>query len=75
MLVVIDASEASMRVLPAELLESGGSEVPEREEQIEADSRSAQQRWIAAADTQPDAIHHRGMKGMLRVKSSSATRP
>jgi len=42
--------------VPAELLESGGSEVPEREEQIEADLRSAQQEWIAAADTTPDAI-------------------
>jgi nucleotide-binding universal stress UspA family protein len=79
-LVVVDASEASTRVLnyiarilphrsrvavhlayiaprvPAEFLESGGSEVAEREEQIEAGLRSAQQEWIAAADTQPDAI-------------------
>lgn len=79
-LVVVDASEASTRVLryiarilphrsrvavhlayiapriPAELLESGGSEVPEREEQTEAELRSAQQGWIAAVDTRLDAI-------------------
>ena len=30
--------------------------MPEREEQIEADLRSAQQGWIAVADTKPDAI-------------------
>jgi len=36
--------------LPPELLESGGSELPEREEQIEADLRSEQRRWTAAID-------------------------
>jgi len=80
LLVVVDASEASTRVLryvgtilrqhdrvsvhlayiasrvPARLLESGGSELPEREEQIEADLRSAQRRWMAVADRTPDRI-------------------
>jgi nucleotide-binding universal stress UspA family protein len=42
--------------VPAELLESGGSEVPEREEQIEAELRAAQHGWIAAADAKPDVI-------------------
>jgi nucleotide-binding universal stress UspA family protein len=36
--------------LPPELLESGGSELPEREEQIEADLRSEQRRWTATTD-------------------------
>ena len=36
--------------LPAELLESGGSELPEREEQIEANLRSEQRRWTAVID-------------------------
>ena len=42
--------------VPAALLESGGSELPEREEQLEADLRSEQRRWIAAVDTTPDRI-------------------
>jgi nucleotide-binding universal stress UspA family protein len=74
MLVVIDASEASKRVLqyigrvlagrkaveihlayiapglPPALLETGGAEQPEREEQIEARMRSGQRRWVAATD-------------------------
>jgi len=80
LLVVVDATEASTRVLryigtilkqhnrvdvhlayiasrvPAELLESGGSELPEREEQLEADLRSAQRRWIAVADAKPARV-------------------
>jgi nucleotide-binding universal stress UspA family protein len=36
--------------LPPELLETGGSELPEREEQIEADLRSEQRRWSATTD-------------------------
>ena len=78
LLVVVDASEASKRVLqyvgrilracdrgnvhlayiashvPPELLESGGAEAPEREEQVEADLRSAQSQWMDVNDTQPE---------------------
>jgi len=36
--------------LPPALLESGGAELPEREQQIEADLRAEQQEWIKAAD-------------------------
>lgn len=42
--------------LPAELLESGGSEIPQREEQIEAELRSAQRRWMSIADAKPEPI-------------------
>lgn len=42
--------------LPAELLETGGSELPEREQQLEADLRSAQRRWIVIAARKPDRI-------------------
>jgi nucleotide-binding universal stress UspA family protein len=42
--------------LPAGLLESGGSELPEREEQVEAELRAAQRRWITAADRKPDRM-------------------
>lgn len=95
LLVVVDASEGSARVLryiarilphrsrvavnlayiapriPAELLESGGSEVPEREEQIEVELRSAQQGWIAAADTRPDAILHAARTALKRAGVSA----
>jgi nucleotide-binding universal stress UspA family protein len=97
LLVVVDGSEASKRVLrylasflarrdriavhlayiasrlPAELLESGGSEVPQREEQIEAELRSAQHRWMAIADTKPDPIL-RAARGMLRRAGVPASR-
>jgi nucleotide-binding universal stress UspA family protein len=36
--------------LPPELLESGGSELSEREEQIESDLRAEQRRWTAVTD-------------------------
>jgi nucleotide-binding universal stress UspA family protein len=73
-LVVVDATDASLRALqyvgrvlagrkavdchlayiasrlPPELLESGGSELPEREERIEANLRWEQRRWTAAID-------------------------
>ncbi len=42
--------------LPPELLESGGSELPEREEQIESDLRLAQRRWTALTDRKADRI-------------------
>lgn len=80
LLVVVDASDESKRVLqylgrilarpdrvefllaciaprlPAELLESGGSETSEREEEVESALRSAQSRWIAVSDRQPERI-------------------
>jgi nucleotide-binding universal stress UspA family protein len=58
--------------LPAELLETGGSEVPEREKQIETDLRLAQRRWIAA-DTLPDRILH-GARVTLKRAGVAATR-
>ena len=97
LLVVVDDSEASKRVLryvasvlarrdriavhltyiasrlPAELLESGGSEVPQREEQIEAELRSAQCRWMAVADTKPAPIL-RAARGMLQRAGIAASR-
>lgn len=80
LLVVVDASEASRRVLryvgrilanraaidchlayiashlPPELLESGGSELPEREEQIESDMREEQRRWTVMIDKKAEQI-------------------
>ncbi|MEP7247172.1 MAG: universal stress protein [Gammaproteobacteria bacterium] len=89
LLIVVDASEASKRVLqylgrtlarrnrvefhlaciasrvPAGLLESGGSEIPEREEEIESDLRSAQVRWIAVNDRKPERVL-RGARAALQ---------
>ena len=42
--------------LPPELLESGGSELPEREEQIEANLRSEQRRWTAVIDKKAELV-------------------
>jgi len=80
LLVVIDASDASTRVLryvaavaggggcldfvitciaphlPAELLEFGGSEAPEREQQLQSALHTRQRRWIDVAIRKPDAI-------------------
>jgi nucleotide-binding universal stress UspA family protein len=74
LLVVVDATEASTRVLryvgrlaagsdgfelhlaylashlPPELLETGGSALPEREEQLESKLRRKQRGWMAVAD-------------------------
>jgi len=57
--------------LPAELLESGGSELPEREEQLEADLRSAQRRWIVA-DTKPDRILRAAHAALQRAGVTAA---
>jgi hypothetical protein len=78
LLIVLDASEASRRVLqyigqmlggcdqiefdlahiaprmPAQFLESGGSELLDRELEIESDLRAQQNRWIAM--TTPSGI-------------------
>ena len=42
--------------LPPALLESGGSELPEREEQIEANLRSEQRRWTAMLDKKATVV-------------------
>jgi nucleotide-binding universal stress UspA family protein len=42
--------------LPPELLESGGSERPEREEQIESDLRLEQHRWTAVTDKKSERV-------------------
>ena len=42
--------------LPPELLESGGSELPEREERIESNLRLAQRRWTAAIDKKAERV-------------------
>jgi nucleotide-binding universal stress UspA family protein len=91
LLIVIDASEASRRVLeyigqmlgrrdrvefdlayiaprmPAQFLESGGSELPERELEIESDLRAQQNQWMAINDTKPDRIFSRARAMLLRA--------
>jgi nucleotide-binding universal stress UspA family protein len=42
--------------LPAELLESGGSETAEHDREIESALRSAQRRWMAVSDRQPERM-------------------
>jgi len=42
--------------MPAQFLESGGSELPDREEEIEADLRAQQQRWTAINEVAPHRI-------------------
>ena len=80
LLVVVDATEASKRVLryvgqfaagcdgsefhlayiashlPPELLETGGSELPEREERLESNLRRQQRDWMAVADRKAGRI-------------------
>lgn len=58
--------------VPAELLESGGSELPEREEQLEADLRSAQRRWMAVADTKPDQVLRAARAALQRAGVTTA---
>jgi nucleotide-binding universal stress UspA family protein len=91
LLIVIDAGEASRRVLqyigqmlggrdrvefnlayiaprmPAQFLESGGSELPERELAIESDLRAQQNQWMAINDTKPDQIVNRARATLLRA--------
>jgi nucleotide-binding universal stress UspA family protein len=95
LLIVLDASEASRRVLqyigqmfggrdriefdlayiaprmPAEFLESGGSELPERELEIESDLRAQQNRWMAINDTKPDRILSRARATLLRAGATA----
>ena len=59
--------------LPAELLESGGSETSEREEEIESALRVAQSQWIAVSDRQPERIL-RNARATLRRAGVTAAR-
>jgi nucleotide-binding universal stress UspA family protein len=59
--------------LPPELLESGGSESPDREEQIEADLRLAQRRWAAASNKNANRIL-RAARTTLRRAGIAAAR-
>jgi len=96
LLIVLDASEASRRVLqyigqmlggrgrvefnlayiaprmPAQFLESGGSELPEREVEIESELRTQQNRWMAINDTKPDRILSRARATLLRAGARAA---
>jgi nucleotide-binding universal stress UspA family protein len=58
--------------LPAELLESGGSETAEREEEIESALRSAQRRWIADSDRRPERILRNAGAALQRAGVSAA---
>lgn len=90
LLVVVDATEASKRVLqyisrivtgrdevdiclayltaglPPVLLETGGAELPRREEQIEAHMRSDQRQWMAVGDKKAERILHVARTTLLR---------
>ncbi len=44
--------------LPAALLESGGAESAERDQQVEASLRAEQQAWIAASNRGADRVLH-----------------
>jgi nucleotide-binding universal stress UspA family protein len=95
LLIVLDASEASKRVLqyigqmigereqveydlayiaprmPAQFLESGGSELPERELEIESNLRAQQNQWITVNDSKPDRILSRARATLLRAGASA----
>jgi nucleotide-binding universal stress UspA family protein len=58
--------------LPPELLESGGSEIPEREEQIESELRLAQSRWTAAASKKAERILRDARTRLQRAGVSAA---
>ena len=82
LLVVVDATEASTRLLryvgrlaagcdglelhlayiashlPPELLETGGSAIPEREERLESNLRRKQRGWMAVADRKDWRVLH-----------------
>ncbi len=52
--------------LPPALLETGGSELPEREARIEAKLRADQQRWIAGADREAGRLLDRARAALER---------
>jgi len=97
LLVVVDATEASKRVLqyisriltgrdevdiclayltaglPPVLLETGGAELPRREEQIEAHMRSDQRRWMAVGDKKAERILDAARTMLLRGGVAEST--
>jgi nucleotide-binding universal stress UspA family protein len=97
LLVVVDATEASQRVLryvgdlanacdgpefhlayiaphpPPEFLETGGSEVPDREERLESTLRRQQRGWMAVADRKAWRIL-RDAQSKLQHAGMAATR-
>ncbi|MEP7309856.1 MAG: universal stress protein [Acidobacteriota bacterium] len=58
--------------LPPELLESGGSELPEREEQVEADLRREQRRWMAVTDRKADRVLRAARETLRRAGVAAA---
>ncbi len=59
--------------LPPALLESGGSEIPEREERIEANLRAEQRRFVARGDRTAEGIY-RDARAALRRAGVAARR-
>jgi nucleotide-binding universal stress UspA family protein len=58
--------------MPPELLETVGSESPEREEQIEAELRLQQSRWTAAADKKAERILREARTRLRRAGVSAS---
>jgi nucleotide-binding universal stress UspA family protein len=52
--------------LPPALLESGGAELPQKEEQVEAALRAEQQRWTAATDRRANQILRSAQSALQR---------
>jgi nucleotide-binding universal stress UspA family protein len=95
LLIVVDASDASERVLqyigrvlgrrdrvefhlafvaprmPAQFLESGGSELPEREQEVESDLRAQQDRWMAIHDTEPRRVLRSARAALVRAGAAA----
>jgi nucleotide-binding universal stress UspA family protein len=53
--------------MPPQFLESGGSELPEREVKIESDLRAQQNEWMAISDARPDRILSRARSALLKA--------
>lgn len=58
--------------LPPELLESGGSELPEREEQIESAMRAQQRDWTAGIDKKAERVLRGGRTTLERSGVAAA---
>ena len=58
--------------LPPELLESGGSELPEREEQIESAMRAQQRHWTAGVDKKAERVLRGGRTTLERAGVAAA---
>jgi nucleotide-binding universal stress UspA family protein len=58
--------------LPPELLESGGSELPEREERIESDLRLEQRRWAAESAKNAERVLRAARSRLQRAGVSAA---